>query len=189
MENIFYVYAYLRSTDNTPYYIGKGKGNRAWSKTHNVTVPTDKSKIVLLQENMSDSEAKELEIKLISEFGRKDLGTGILRNLTNGGEGCSGRILSDETKQKLRKPKPAGFGQIIASKRLGIPHTQDRINNISANRKGMPAWNKGITWSDETKQKMRKPKNKVSCPHCKLLGGSNNMYRYHFDNCKQKGEE
>jgi hypothetical protein len=28
------------------------------------------------------------------------------------------------------------------------------------------------------------PKNKVKCPHCDKTGGVNNMYRYHFDNCK-----
>ena len=46
--NIYYVYAYLRKSDDTPYYIGKGKGNRAWDKGHSCTVPNDTSKIVLL---------------------------------------------------------------------------------------------------------------------------------------------
>jgi hypothetical protein len=40
---------------------------------------------------------------LIDFWGRKDNGTGILRNLTDGGEGCSGAILSEETKKKISK--------------------------------------------------------------------------------------
>lgn len=36
----------------------------------------------------------------------------------------------------------------------------------------------------EDKLKMRKPKKKIQCPHCKLIGGSNAMKRWHFNNCK-----
>ena len=94
---------------------------------------------------------------------------------------------TEETKEKMRKPKPEGFGDIISIRRKGIPHTNERIKNISAGRKGQDAWNKGIVWSEETKEKMRKPKVKVTCPHCNLNGESNNMYRFHFESCKQKG--
>ena len=83
----YYVYAYIRKSDSTPYYIGKGKGNRAYCKRHSVTVPTDKSKIIFYHTNLTEDESRTLEKHYIKLYGRKDLGTGILYNQTNGGDG------------------------------------------------------------------------------------------------------
>ena len=98
---IYYIYAYLRE-DGTPYYIGKGKEDRAYSSNHYMSVPKDKSKIVFLETNLSEIGALALERRYISWYGRKDNNTGILRNLTDGGEGASGAIRSAETKNKIR---------------------------------------------------------------------------------------
>ena len=97
----FYVYAYLRE-DSTPYYIGKGKDRRAWSTQKVISVPEDSTRIQIIACNLSEPESLILEKKLISYYGRKDLGTGILRNLTDGGEGSSGLVRSQSQKDKQR---------------------------------------------------------------------------------------
>ena len=123
--NIYYVYAYLREKDLTPYYIGKGKGNRAFSKNHSVIVPKDKNRIIFYHTNLFEEDAFNLEIKYIDLFGRKDLETGILRNRTNGGDGNAGPKgpMSQNHKDKIAlahkgKPKP--------------PQTEKRKREISA---------------------------------------------------------
>tara|TARA_R100000027_G_scaffold59876_1_gene50360 strand:- start:44 stop:1018 length:975 start_codon:yes stop_codon:yes gene_type:complete len=89
MGNIFYTYAYLRKGDRTPYYIGKGCGKRAYDSSHNVKVPDDKDRIIFLKQNLTEEEAFNHEKYMIAVLGRKDLGTGILRNMSDGGEGHS----------------------------------------------------------------------------------------------------
>jgi hypothetical protein len=96
----YYTYAYLRE-DRTPYYIGKGKGSRIYRKTRRIKPPKDKSRIIFLKQNLTEEEAFKHEIYMIAVFGRINLGTGILHNMTNGGEGGSGRVLSEETRRKL----------------------------------------------------------------------------------------
>ena len=97
----FYVYAYLRTSDHTPYYIGKGLGKRAWSKAHNVNVPVDYNRIVIIMQGHTDLGALALERRYIKWYGRKDNNSGILRNLTDGGEGGNGASRSKETRIKI----------------------------------------------------------------------------------------
>jgi len=102
--NRFYTYAYLRE-DKTPYYIGKGTGDRIYSTNKRIKPPKDKSRIIYLKQNLTEEEAFRHEIYMIDVFGRKDLGTGILYNMTNGGDGTSGWVPSEENKKNISNAK------------------------------------------------------------------------------------
>jgi hypothetical protein len=98
---VFYTYLWLRE-DGTPYYVGKGKDDRAFKRASHIQTPPSDIQRIIIQEFESEIDAFAAEIFLISYYGRKDLGTGVLRNRTDGGEGQSGRITSEATRQKLR---------------------------------------------------------------------------------------
>ena len=155
--NRFYTYAYLRE-DKTPYYIGKGTGDRIYSTNRRNNPPKDKSRIIFLKQNLTEEEAFRHEIYMIAVFGRKDLRTGILHNLTDGGDGASGYVFSEETK---RKQSEAHKGNTTW---LGKTHSEETKRKMSDTRKGkthseetkrkQSEAKKGKTFSEESKRKM-----------------------------------
>lgn len=122
----YYVYAYLRN-DGTPYYIGKGKGTRAWDRHKNIPVPKDPRYITILESNLTELGALALERRMIFWYGRKDLGTGILRNMAEGGTGGS---LSPLSKQKISEKNR---GKTAPNK--GVPMSKEqRLKVIEQHR-------------------------------------------------------
>jgi hypothetical protein len=125
----FYTYAYLRAKDSargragSPYYIGKGEGDRAWG-THGGRSakwsPPCNDQILILKWGLSEDDAHAHEIYLIALYGNALTDGGILtKNYTDGGEGCKGyqwthgqrRALSQKQLGRTQDTLLANFAQ------------------------------------------------------------------------------
>lgn len=174
--NDFYVYSHHKANTDKVFYIGKGRKERdkkkCRSKHWNNIVNKHGLTIKRIHENLLELEAMSLEIKLIKEIGRLDLGTGPLINLTDGGEGLSGFVRTPENRLKLslanlgKKNSPeSNIKRSIAHK--GKSHNSTWNANVSAAVSGVPksdshkeslkvARNLRPGHSDETKALMSK---------------------------------
>ena len=182
---MYYTYAYLRE-DGTPYYVGKGKGDRAYRKVGKPCVtPKDKSKIIYLKTNLTEEQSFNHERYMIFILGRKDLGTGSLLNKSDGGEGRSGYIPTKELKINQSK-RMSGENNPMYGKRgvecpwYGRKHSEETKDKISKSLTGENHNFYGKTHTKETKQKMSEIKK----------GEKNPFYgRKHSEETKQKMKE
>lgn len=146
----YYIYAYIRE-DGTPYYEGKGSGVRAWiphrKGNKGVHTPKDHTRIIIQESNLSEIGAFALERRYIRWFGRKNNNSGILRNKTDGGEGATGIIHTEDRNNKLRGPNPKKscsgskngmFGVSLTGDKNGMynrKHRQESIELMRQHRK------------------------------------------------------
>ena len=118
---IYYTYAWLRK-DKTPYYIGKGQGNRAYWRHKKAVQPPSKDRILILKRGLTEEEAFKHEQYMIALYGRKEHG-GLLRNLTDGGEGTSGLKRGPrEDAEHLSLTSPKKIGIVLRNIHTGKLH-------------------------------------------------------------------
>jgi hypothetical protein len=161
-DRIYYTYAYLRE-DGTPYYIGRGKGDRAFA-AHKLPKPS-KERIFFLKKDLSYSESVRHERYMIFVFGRKDIGTGILRNRTDGGEGVENlapatrKAISDKRKGQINRtgPHTAEAREKMSKSHTGKVLTEEHKKNIAKAVKGRVV-------KDSTKAKLRQTRAKQTPP-------------------------
>lgn len=167
-ERRFYVYAFLRHWDSShggvgsPYYIGKGTGRRAW-RSYRRDVPKARN-IVIIASNLPEIEALQLEMFIIFIHGRISLGTGGLRNWTDGGDGRQSGILQKmELEQrasamrkmwsdpKLREQRCKSLKEAKAKRRE--THPPKRVRTVYTNSNSIPQ-GRNAPKSEETKKRM-----------------------------------
>jgi hypothetical protein len=133
----YYVYEHWRLDRDECFYVGKGRGNRAYStkdrNRHHKAICAKISRegfameVRMVATGLTEEEAFNLE-KVRIKFWRE---TGVdLVNITNGGEGTSGMRHTDEVKERLsamNKGKPAAF--------KGRKHTEETRAILSAKAK------------------------------------------------------
>jgi len=174
----YYIYEHVRLDTNEVFYVGKGtikktnpygrsqeKSRRSelWKK---VIKKTDyEIRVVFEHEDEKIVFLKETE--LIKLYGRKDLGLGPLVNFTDGGDGTSGAVRSDEFKKKVsnyhkNKKVTDETKLLIKQKRKNQVITEQHRNNISigliGKTKGKPSPLKGTIRPKEVGEKISKSK-------------------------------
>ena len=159
---MFYVYVYRDprpNKNNQPVYVGKGTGDRDlshWSRgSHNkpfqdfLSHIKRKGLVALCErvfESESEQEAFDKEIELISIYGRRDIGTGTLFNRTDGGEGASGAVRTEEQKINIGKFSKQNWSNEAYRKK--IVDSQTKVQN-TPEAKAIKSKNSKAMWKEQ----------------------------------------
>lgn len=158
---MYYTYLHRRASDGQPFYVGKGKNDRAHRANHrnphwHRTVKKHGLRVEILTRWPNEAEAFEHEKFLIWCF--RDMGFNLV-NLSDGGEGQSGWVPTKETKArisaaKMGKPSPKRGVPLPESVRLKMIETK-RGKTLTAEHKAkISAAGKGVAKSAEHKAKI-----------------------------------
>lgn len=201
-DNMAVLYRHIRLDNNEVFYIGIGENEkRAYNKRGRSiywkrVVSKSEYEIEFVFEDLTWEQACEKEKEFIALYGRQDLRTGTLVNLTNGGEGVPNMVRSKEW--KLERSRAMKGNKIW----LGKTHSQESKKLMSKAKMGdnNPSKRKDVIekakmtrkknpfkHTEETLQKMKGPRGRqkqLRCPHCNKTGGATGVKQWHFENCK-----
>lgn len=133
----FYLYLWLRE-DGTPYYVGKGRGTRASDDHGWAKAPKDQSRIRIYP-MPDEATALAFECYVIDFWGRKDKGTGVLRNLTDGGENPPKNFVGRQGGWKLSQETRSKLSRRLKGVKKSF-RTKEHCQKLSEANKGKPSY-------------------------------------------------
>jgi hypothetical protein len=156
-EAKFYAYVHRRADTGAVFYVGKGMGYRSHDRSNrnkhwNHIVAKHGHTVEIVARFESESEAFAHERALIAKYRAAGV---VLVNMTDGGEGVCGKVVTPEQRAKLsaalkgRKPTPEELAAVLAAIAARGPMTEEHRARISAAKVGRTAWNRGATMSME----------------------------------------
>lgn len=161
MDNKYYLYRHIRLDKNEPFYIGIGTGRRYKYKQgrnkiwNSIVIKNDGIfEYEILLANLTKEEAFLKEKEFIKLYGRKDLNTGCLANLTDGGDGANNMCLEARmkiSKANTGKKRTEEFRKQRSLVRKGKKHTIETKIKISESQKGAKNHMYGKIFSKEEK--------------------------------------
>jgi hypothetical protein len=202
-----HVYRHIRLDTNQPFYIGIGLDDipkRAYetrsrrSEWWNRIANKHGYEVHILFENVSIDFAKEKEKEFISLYGRINLGTGTLCNLTNGGDGITGWEPTSETLEKMRaaqKNKNVDYlmhPDVIAKRaqsNTGKKRTPEQCERLAAWQRGVKKPKGLIEKIKKTKllpENIEKSRNQINCKKVICIN-NNTVYRSAAEASRQLG--
>jgi len=214
----YYVYMYKDPRTDLPFYIGKGTKGRYLHHLNETKDNTENikkyayiqglrnkgltPKIVIIQQDMLESEAYDLERDLIKYWGRKNIDeNGILTNICE-----DNRPPRHDWSEERREQQSQLMNWIVNERRPGgiyedgynriqeaqIARIKNGEHNFQGERnpnhkrlaEGTHQWQGSTSNFKRLSEGTHPSQIKLTCPHCGLLGSKGNMIRWHFDNCK-----
>ena len=154
IRTMYYVYQHKTADTNSIFYIGKGKGNRAFTKSNRSqywknVVAKHGLQIDFVVKDVDEELAFLVEAECIDQ--NKKLGIKLI-NMTDGGEGASGYKHTETHREKMKGNK---FGASTwGTSFKGKTHSDEQKAKWAEIRKGVTSFRKGVVLSDETKRKI-----------------------------------